>query len=267
MSEKKPVYHFDPNGYSGITATGGDNLAGIDYTDHVPGGPVEREPLFVPSGAAMTQASLLSELASLRNEITAQNELIKAMQTKLELAKTLAENAHRMLEELREHPGERRYRVVGDPPKMKVATQPKPVDGNTSELRIAMEKATLNRHIAGNSRAKWNLKHQIYRADQQAAETLIKHALQVQGIDPEHDIFQYVAGEFQPIEVTFIRYYTGRAQALDDDNDRPAWKGYRDGLCRALGIDDNPKVFKGSYQQVRTSDRTALEIVVRLNRA
>ncbi len=110
------------------------------------------------------------------------------------------------------------------------------------KLTLTFPGCKLDRRVTPNGRVHWTVKHKLLTANKNAGYYNLLALL-----EGENPIKKTVL----PLTITFTRYYSGQAKPFDDDNIRSAWKGYRDGVCKALGIDDNPKCVTGEYLQER----------------
>lgn len=130
-------------------------------------------------------------------------------------------------------------------------------------LTIVIPNHKADKALGGNSRASWQVKYRKLRQDKFDAANAIINQLNTLGITAleyltNHD--QYPIEDALPVQVTFKRFYTGKAMQWDDDNLSIAYKGFRDGISRVLGLND--KHFRAVVEQIR-DDFNELEIEVR----
>lgn len=132
-----------------------------------------------------------------------------------------------------------------------------------NSLSFIIPNGEIDKRLAGNSTYGKMGKHRLTLDNKALAWNLTKASLN--GVAPEDFLTNY--GKYPrssafPVTATFKRVYCAPGQSFDDDNIRPAWKAYRDGMCLALGIKDSPKFFTGHYIQEKTEGETYLMVDV-----
>lgn len=92
-----------------------------------------------------------------------------------------------------------------------------------------------------NSRGHWSKKYRRAKAQKRLAYfTAYEHARALRSWGGS-------------IRVTLVRLYTGNAKAMDSDNLQSGFKATRDGIAKALGIDDGSSRLIFAYDQVRSA--------------
>lgn len=128
----------------------------------------------------------------------------------------------------------------------------------TYSIRFSIPNAQVDPRLAGNSRYSPKGKSRLTEKNRRDAFNLTKHCLSgVEGQEFLTNCGEYPFEEVFPVTLVCRRVYTGRDQVYDDDNIRPAFKAYRDGICQALGIGDDPKHLTGQYPQERRGKHSA----------
>jgi hypothetical protein len=110
-------------------------------------------------------------------------------------------------------------------------------------IRFTIPNAQIDPRLAGNSNYNRFGKAKLTAKNRRDAFTLTKHCLDgVEGHEFLTNCGEHPFEEVFPITLVCRRVYTGRGQEFDDDNIRLAYKAYRDGICDALGIGDDPPI-------------------------
>lgn len=122
-------------------------------------------------------------------------------------------------------------------------------------IRFKIPNGQVDPRLAGNSRYSRAGRTRLGQQNRRDAFNLTKGCLD--GVEAEEFLTNCGAHPLEaafPVTLVCRRVYSGRAQAYDDDNIRLAYKNYRDGICQALGIEDDPTHLTGQYPQERGKD-------------
>lgn len=123
-------------------------------------------------------------------------------------------------------------------------------------IKFSIPNGQVDPRLAGNSRYSSMGKSRLSEQNRRDAATLTRHCLEgVTGEEFLTNCGQHDLIEVFPVTLVCRRIFTGQAKVYDDDNIRMAFKAYRDGICDALEIGDDPAHLTGRYIQERRRTR------------
>jgi hypothetical protein len=118
--------------------------------------------------------------------------------------------------------------------------------------------------LGGNSRCHWRKKYNKLQADKNTGWAFTLEALTRAGTYASEFLTHdnaYSLEDALPLQLIFRRYYVGTSKEWDDDNLLIAYKGIRDGICKALA-ETNDRRVRARVEQRRSLGHGRLEIEI-----
>jgi hypothetical protein len=118
--------------------------------------------------------------------------------------------------------------------------------------------------LGGNSRASWRTKHHKLKTDKEIGWSFTLEALTRAGAYASEFLTHdntYQLEEALPIQLIFRRFYAHPAKEWDDDNLLIAYKGIRDGICKALANTNDRKV-RARVEQIKQMGPSRLTVEI-----